>query len=518
MTMNGRRQIRGISIPISLMVLMIIIVIVFAIAAQGSWNLGYVKKDTQREVAYYAAEAGVQELLLRYRHKDTDFKWREGIRKEDGTLVTRTNPKQLPASNGYYYAEVKRSGKLLPNGATVPDGLICFIGTGKFGPFQGTAIDTSKERQVVATMLELYDYNCAVAAAQNIELKNTIIKGSIKASGNIYFISSLNLYPEEIRDPVSGALLAYGDGRILASGIIDNGAKQITIMKSAEPNLIQDVRGRGTSPTLYDGISGQGKVYNADPMVPNTSTGKTNDTSWATLSYINDGGTDKQLDEGTYGDRLPCPNMTTLLSTVTATYRNAGKTVYDCSANGIASLGAGVYYFPDGVILNCQISGDVTIITGKSKGQTITSKLSPTNNVTSTQFIASSAPGHITFNTNIPLDASKKPIYTTNLLALDGGTGSPPWEGNGTMGTATISFSNSADIRGLIYSQGSIVTQGNFNCWGSVISYKGNYTHTGAMSTFTYDRELCMSCPGFHQWFELTPVDFNKHMRSWQRF
>lgn len=519
MSVNAKHSQKGVSIVMVLLVLSIILVIVFAISAQGVWNLNFVNKSRDKKIAFYAAEAAVNEALLRYKNKDTDYTWMQGV-------ASRANPLIL-SNGGHCYAQVVRAGNPLPNGELVPASMIAFVGTGKLGPFRGTKVDPSTEKQVAVTMNVICIENYAICSAGNVTVKNTDLYGSIRSGGTITQSSSLNVYPEEIRDPATGIVIARGDGRVLCTKFIDNGSKQISIMIDNDPFTIQDVRARGDdgsrpNPQDYsDGITGQVKVSNADPMIPNTSKGVKNDTSIDTAAWVADGSTSPPNPKrGEYGSRLPCPDPKSLIASVPGgnTFRNSTNTQFDCASDGITQLTEGVYYFPDGVKVNCEIRGNVTIITGKSKGQQIQS-VNPATGATRTNTEGASLPGVIVYNTNVPKDINGNPIYKVNLIALDGGTGNPnPWDGSGTVGNASISFLNQCNNKGLVYSQGSVTTQGNYSNIGSVISYNGDQTHTGAQSIFTFDRTVCQECPGFDGWYKVNKATFQDYVSSWRRF
>jgi Tfp pilus assembly protein PilX len=451
--MTGRRAQRGIAIIVTLLVLTIIMVIVFAVGAQGIWNLNYVNREKYNLMAFYAAEAGVNESLLKYKKGENG--WASGI----GSLA---NPMDL--SNGArYYTEVTdntsgSSDVTASNGAMVPQGAVYFLGTGLYQNMGATKYRICKRVGVMVDPGNSIAFNYAIAAAGSIQVKNCNIYGNVKSDGNLIFNQgNIDVYP------------ANGQARVLCAASIQNGNKWLRLHESNGSDK-HDCRARVS-------LTGPSKCSGGDPTVyPDT----TNDT----LAFIHDGSLAPDLGPSQMGQKLPNPDMTALLqgATVHNEITGAGQTY------GTAITG-GTHYFPNGVTLNCAITGNCTIIAGKQ-----------------------GTPGVITYNCSTG--------SIVNIVAVDGGTG-PDWQGNGTApSNASISFQNQCTVNGLVYCHGSISTQGQFTSNGSIITYKtgAQQMHDGAQANFTFNNDNIKNTPGFEAWFKSAGAGSGKvNIMSWQR-
>jgi Tfp pilus assembly protein PilX len=449
--MCRRKRERGIAIIVTLMVLTIIMVIVFAVGAQGIWNLNYITNDKNEKMAFYAAEAGINENLLMY--KKNEAGWQSGIE-------SLANPRTLD-NGARYYTQVTwdptRSATLTaPNGVSVKPNMIYFLGTGMY---QQTGSLQYRVVKRVGVMVDAGDNNTftyAIASAGDIDIKNSNINGNIKVDGDLKFNNgNVDVNP------------VNGQGKVLCGGTIDNTTHQLNFHPAVASDA-HDCKARIN-------CTGPGKVNNASPYsVPDAS----NDT----LPFICDGTTTPTKAAGQQGQKLPNPNMQTLLS---------GATVHNettCNAN----LGTGVHYFPNGVTFGGNItSNNVTIIAGKL-----------------------GSPGNITFNSNVGS------TYIVNIIAVDGGTGAD-WQGNGMAPTnASITFPNSCTLKGLVYCQGSINAQGQYTDIGSVITYKAgsNMLCPNAQSSYSFNNDYIKNTPGFEAWFSSAGATTGTvTILSWQR-
>lgn len=422
-----RKREKGIATFIALLVLAILTVIIFAISAQGVWNMNYVKLDTCRKSAFQGAETGVSEALLQFKEGKKD--WDKGV----GSSAT---PVSLSTGTQYYAQVFKPTTPNPP--VEVKQGTLYFLGTGIDGK-------TSQQVGILIKDTSSGAFRYAIASAGDLKFKNTNVKGSIKCSGNLTQTSTVDVYPEEIKD--SNGSITYGDGRVLVSKQIQNGVKQLNIHTDTDSSTKQDVRAR-------TGATGASKIDGADPLV-------LNDTSSDTEPFIADGSTSPNTDPSVPGQTLPCPDDSELLAKVEV---NHGSEVPTSDTMYTQPITGGVHYFPNGVTLKCAISGDATIIVGKP-----------------------GSPGKLTYQCNVSTSTQ------VNLIAIDGA--------GGKSGGANITFSNNCTIKGVVYSQGNVTSQGSLDVIGTVISYNGDQTHTNAQSTFSFDEDVLGNCPGFEKFF-----------------
>lgn len=315
-----RKKEHGISIPLTLVLLTIIIIIAFSVAAQGNWNSCFVRLHTYDKEAFYAAETGISESLLKYKHGDTD--WNQG-------LGTASRPVSL-VDGISYYVEVTNNQEGIsaitsPQGVSVPPGLAYFEGTGMSN--DGKVI---KKVGVMVKGSTLGKFDYALAADGIIDLKaGSSIYGNVKSNSDIVFNAATKIIPVHAEGNV------YACGTVTAAAMVDMSNDQF-------------VRARKT-------ITGDNKIKNATLVEY--------DTTYHTLPFNTSQQTVMTTNPEVDGENLPYPDYSTLLTPGSYTLHN------ETNVSGNFDLGlGGLHYFPNGVTFQSgtNFTGTGTIIVGNN--------------------------------------------------------------------------------------------------------------------------------------------------------
>ncbi|MGV8121915.1 MAG: hypothetical protein AB2L14_19315 [Candidatus Xenobiia bacterium LiM19] len=316
---------RGISIIVTLLVLTIIMIIVFAVGAQGIWNLNYVNKDKYSKMATYAAEASLAVPLVGFKKGLTGWATCSNSFNSPNTYdaVERIGNYFEVTDNSAGTADTTAS-----NGTVVKPGMVYFLGHGlacnkTIHKMVGVMVDAGTVAQ--------FDY--ALASGGAISFNASVdLHGSLKCNSNF----SINAQTEILKDN-------KGKGRVLVTGQIQNGSKWLKLDPTAAEH---DCRAR-------TGITGPSKVSDASPKVANDTTDDTN-------PFIVDGSTSPSATSGY--ETLPNPDVTDIMS--------ASNLVTHSEENwsGDLNLDGKVHYFPNSSgttgIQITGLSGKGTIVVG----------------------------------------------------------------------------------------------------------------------------------------------------------
>lgn len=273
-------------------------------------------------IAYYAARAGVAQAVDAIK---TNSSWKDGFDKvplEDNDKATyevifnKENPEQ-PAGKYDSTNNIDGSAPSRTDGINVPAGYAYIVSTGYCLNQIGAVIATRRVAVMVKGACSGTRFPYALAASSNITLKNTNIKGNIKANGNITVNADVDI------------AIYKGEGNMFSSADIINDSKQVTIETG-------------------EYVKARGNIENTSKI---NGTYVTGDTSSDTDPFIYDG----SLTPGASGKYLPNPNTTELLvDAVTHT---------ETEINDVFNLGSGgVHYFPNGVTFNKAFTGSGTIV------------------------------------------------------------------------------------------------------------------------------------------------------------
>ncbi len=314
-----RRQERGISIIVTLMVLTIIMIIVFALGAQGIWNLNFINRDKYNMMATYAAEASLSIPLVGFK---------KGLTGWATCPNSYGSPNTFDAAEGisnYFEVSDNSTGTAditASNGVAVKPGMVYFLGHGlasnkTIHKMVGVMVDAGNGGQ--------FEY--AIASGGAISFNASVdLYGSLKCNNNF----SIGAQTEIFKDN-------KGNGRVLITGQVQNGSKWLKLDPSAS---IHDCRARA-------GITGPSKVSDASPKVENDTTNDTN-------PFIVDGSTSPASTPGY--ETLPNPDITKIMSDSNLVVHN------EENWSGDLSLDGKIHYFPN----SSGTSGiQITGLTGK---------------------------------------------------------------------------------------------------------------------------------------------------------
>ncbi|MDQ7823233.1 MAG: pilus assembly PilX N-terminal domain-containing protein [Candidatus Eremiobacteraeota bacterium] len=463
--MFSRKGERGLAVAITLMVLTIICIIAFALSTNGVRALNFTNEDKYHKQAFYAAESGIQKILLKYRNNESG--WASGI---------ASSPMPSPCSTGMgtkFYVGVYQSGQMppVPCASPVPTGMLYFLSTG--------LAHNDRSVQKIGVMIKdtrNQGFRYALATAGSINFKNTSIQGSVKCNGNMTFVSQLDTYPD----------YTSREGKVFCCAQIQNGSKQIT-MYTTPTMTPPGVAAPTPTPTVTIPLKARNGITGYPSKVTNPYGDVTPcDSSDDTLPFNCEGYTEPTEVPG-YDQCLPNPDMTQLL--------NGAVTNNTSNFNGTVNLGSnGKVWFP--YSSGDPISGGGVKITGVTGSGTI--------------IVGSFGnPGKMAWKiTNA--------TPNVNIVVVDGGTAAG-WVNNGTLGTAKLSFDANASINGLVYCHGPEITQGQTTFTGSVISYGTGASGfiEGAQTNFYYNTP---SCDGFTQWFGSASGKNTVTSVSWERY
>ncbi len=266
------------------------------------------------------------------------------------------------------------------------------------------------------------------------------VTGTVKANGNIRFSGSTRIEPLD------------GSGQLLSSS-------SISVSGSTRVDDTQDVLSRsGISGSIRGGYTINGS-----------------DSSGATEPFINDYRTTNSLLPGEKGSVLPNPDINALL---------AGAVIHDPDGDpatnngpedtGDLDLGGQVHFFPYGV--NCSGS---TRITG---------------------------PGTIVVGGGHPINFSgSSRIAEVNLVAIRGAYTDPVTGTDyaiNSSNNASITFSGSSRITGLVYAHDGINDSGSLRLEGVLIAYDSvnGDLNTSGSSRIELDSTVLAGIPGFEPW------------------
>jgi hypothetical protein len=445
----------GVAIIMTLMVLTILMVIVFAIGAQGIWNLTFMTRENGNRMAFCAAESGLNEQLLMYRRGTT------GWNSNRGSI---TNPLG-PFSNGAYYrVEVfdnSSGGNTMYNGVNVPAATIYFCGWGYYQRSSFSDFNV-KRRIVVLVDPQIADaYNYAIASAGPIDLKQIDIVGNIKCDGDLKIQSTTTMGP------------ANHQGNMLVGGQILNGSSQIKFNGFAAGDQYE-------CHAIY-GVETVGKIVDEQNnlQAPYWNAPKTTvvDSDARLKAFSNTGATAPGTDSSGKVN-LPNPDFSTVMAKVS-------QTIYSTDYSGnLGNPSGSIYYFPNGVNFTGKIVGNCSIVAGKA-----------------------GAPGNIIFAPTGTFDQ-----YITNVIALDGANGTAPT--NATIKISASKLSGLVYCHGPITTQGCLVDAGSVISYKGGIT--GLDTNASANCYFKNDN--IKNAPGFENWFRVGGAGSGTvNIMSWQR-
>lgn len=295
---------RGISIIVTLMVLTIIMIIVFAVGAQGIWNLNFVNREKYSKMATYAAEASLAVPLVGFKKGYTGW---------ETCSSSFNNPNiydQVEGIGNYFEVTDNSAGstdRTASNGVVVKPGMVYFLGHGlamnkTIHKTVGVMVDAGNSGQ--------FDY--AIASGGTVSFNASVdIYGSLKCNSNF----SINAQTEVFKDSKS-------KGRVLVSGQVQNGSKWLKLDSSAAAH---DCRAR-------TGITGPSKVSDASPLIANDTTTETN-------PFIVDGSTSPSATAGY--ETLPNPDMTKIMNSPNLVIHN------EENWSGTLDLDDKIHYFPN---------------------------------------------------------------------------------------------------------------------------------------------------------------------------
>lgn len=418
----------GLAIPTVLSVMVLMLIIIATVASQGIGALHAAGITHITKQSAYAAEAGVADgmrRLIENPDDETDFQEDFGERHRYVVDIV----------NNFDPAGVEVTA---PNGAKVPPGYSYILAT-------GSRRDGRYPRQagVLVTGGVGSTVQFAIGAGGFVDMGGSKdVAGGIKANGNITLTGNTDIRPVD------------GNGRLLSSSHIGGGG-------NARMDSGQDARAQ----------SGISLNLRGNPTL------EPNDTTAATLPFINDYRTTNTLNAGEEG-RIVLPNPDPALLLDPANYPGGvaqpwpggaslppgsfvdWSTYGSTSFSGTLDLGDGqVHYFPNGISFGgaTSIIGTGTIIV--DNGNSI------------------SIGGNHSMNANLivlrdPADPSKIP---------------------------SIDIGGNTTINGFVYSHQHIDIGGNADINGMVIAYAGNVV-TGGNTTIIYDPGVILDLPGFGPW------------------
>lgn len=302
---------RGIAMAVVLLTLSMAAVIVVAIGTLGVQHLNAANAAFHTRSSLYAAEAGVAAAMAEL---SANNRWTAGFGDTSFNRVDDVRYSVRVTNN------LRGTTALTaPDGTPVPIGRAYVVST-------GTCLGGRYSRRVAVMLRMPPDFEYAIASGGEIDFQaNTVIAGSVKASGDVANSSVLTI------NPVSGK------GRLLAGGSLSNSSLTV------DPS--QDVRARG-------------HISNVGAIGPTTLI-EQSDTTDDTSPFLADGRTYNSSASGE--EVLPNPDVSRLLAAGSYT-DHAGTT----TVSGTFDLDDGIHYFPDGVTFRASsnIRGSGTIVVG----------------------------------------------------------------------------------------------------------------------------------------------------------
>lgn len=310
-----RRNRRGISLAVALLVLTVLVVTGVATSTVGVQALNLATAEKNSRGAFYTAEGGLAQTVQRV--------------EDDSTLkgILATN-EPLSASGGTYTASVSnnlssRTPMLLPDGTVIPPlhALVTAEGAGDQGG--------QRKRVTVLVKCEREFFDYAVMSGGDITLQGqSEVNGNMRANGSITFGGTSHHDKPDV----------YKGGKMMSGSGIDI---QSTL---AVEDASQEVRAR-------DNIDGSQKIHGTDAVYAD-------DQTKYTTQMLNDG----SLQPPTQGEAIPNPDPATLLASGAYVLHN--ETVMN---GGSLNLNNQVHYFPNGISFEkgVKIEGPGTIVVGE---------------------------------------------------------------------------------------------------------------------------------------------------------
>lgn len=434
-----RRRLRGLAIPVVLSLIVILVLIAMAVASTGIATLNMAGAHHLSQQSVFAAEAGLNAAF------------REIIQ---GNAWTSYSNVAYGKESRYWVDSFVGPAPANGQHPQIPNNTVYLLATGNTrGKFQRqVGVLIAGAGSVAAT-----SYGYALSSGGTIDMQGGgSISGSLKSSGDIRLQGGIKIIPYQ------------GSGRLLSGEDID-------INPGIKKDPSQDMRARQT-------ISG-----GADParlIFPN-------DTTPASLPFINDGRFTNVLNAAEVGEILPNPNPVDLLGLVDdgaggyvqppvinpnlsgyeiAAARTSSDVVpHDPTETVIQSpaslnLGGKIHFFPNGIKFdgNNVLTGPGTVVVGAGSG--------------------------------IEIDGNQNVV--ANFIALRWPNQMP------SGGNPSIKIQGNIDIKGLILAHENVEIQGNFHLTGMLVAYHGKIDGQGNRR-ITFDSSG-LNLPGLQSW--LTPA------------
>lgn len=423
---------RGMAIPTVLLVLSVLVVIITAVFEVGFQTHFLTGVQHESQQSLYAAEAGVNQSF------------REIIAGTNGWNGYRDKAFGLQSK---FSVEVFKGPMVVPNGPTIPANTAYLLATGTTRDRYPRQVGVLIQATAGSTLSSPFAF--ALAAGHDVAISGGgSVNGSVKTSGSINLGGGIRINPYQ------------GSGRMLAGDNINLGGGN-------KWDDSQDLRARNT-------IQKGSRTLGSDPanlIFPG-------DTTPDSQPFIADGRFTNTLSGSETGYIMPNPDPQTLLGLTSdgaggylkdalgAYIMNPARTDVvihsEVDISGTMNLGDKIHFYPNGVTIRGDFSGQGSIVTGDGNPIVVESSVRGAR---------------------------------VNLLALS-------WPSQPKSGD--ITFQRNVDITGMIYAHGKVYLDNNIDLLGMIIAYSGDITESGGHRNITYDPGGFL-LPGFDSWRNVAP-------------